>query len=144
MNKPTRVNNLKYVTTDFPPKPKRDIKYALVREHNDVYFINQSNEVIKQVSTASFGFLTEDDTVYSPENNTEYTYEDVQPGEGVLVENYNDDRAFYDYMLGLYIYIKNKDGQFRINVNSHKGGVKSQILMYADGTTPRFISIHKV
>ena len=28
-----RVTNLKYVISDFPPKPKRDIKYALVRYH---------------------------------------------------------------------------------------------------------------
>ena len=135
-----RVKNLKYIISDFPPKPKREIKYALVRDKNDLYFINQSNEVINQVSTASLGFLTVEDTVYTPEKDQSCTYKDVLPGEGILIENYDDSRVYDGYMLGLYIYINN---EYRISPRSHKGGVQNQILVYGDGSTPRYVGIRE-
>ncbi len=133
-----RVKNLKYIISDFPPKPKREIKYALVRDRNELYFINQSNEVVNQVSTESFGYLTVDDTVYTPEDKPPYTYQDVLPGEGVLIENYDDSRVYDGYMLGMYIYINN---EYRIRPRSHKGGIRGQIIIYGDGTTPRYVLI---
>lgn len=136
-----RVTNLEYTISDFPPKPKRDIKYALVREGNDLYFVNQEgDEVIGEVSASPLGFLTVEDTVYTPEENPSYTYQNVLPGEGVLIENYDDERVYNGYMLGLYIYINN---EYRIMPKSHKGGVQSQVLVYGDGTTPRYVLIQK-
>lgn len=140
ISKNKRVTNLKYIISDFPPKPKRDIKYALVRDRNDLYFVNQGDEVIAKVSTDSLGFLTVEDTVYTPELNTPYTYKDVLPGEGVLVENYDDEGVYNGYMLGLYIYINN---EYRIMPRSHKGGVQSQILMYGDGVVPSYVLIKR-
>ena len=135
-----RVTNLKYIITDFPPKPKRNIKYALVRKGSDLYFVNQSDETVDQVSISSLGFLTVEDTVYIPEDDPSCMYKDVLPGEGVLVENYDDSRVYNGYMLGLYIYINN---EYRISPRSHKGGVRSQIIMYADGSTPRYVGTRK-
>ncbi len=136
-----RKNNLKYVISDFPPRPKRDILYSIMREGNEVYFINQGNEVISQVSTESYGFLTVDDTVYIPQDNPQFKYQDVQSGEGVLIENYDDSRVRNDFMLGMYIYVKNTDSELRIDPISNKGGVQSQPLLYADGTYPRYVNI---
>ena len=81
ISKNKRVPNLKYVISDFPPKPKRNIKYALVRKGSDLYFVNQSDEVIDQVSLSSLAFLTVEDTVYAPEEDPSCTYKDVPPGK---------------------------------------------------------------
>jgi len=127
-----------------PSIPKRYVLLSLVDGVNGLYLVNESSEVLKSVSTAPWGFSGE----LSLQGGEEFFYEDVQPGEGVLVqkdmskEEFEND-IFYgkDFVKGLYIYLSsNKLGNIRINPDS-RNAVYEQILMYTDLSSPSRVMI---
>jgi len=99
--KQDRINNLKFKFPTFPPRPIiREVVFSLMTCKGGLYFVNGSNEVLKTVTSDSFGFV-EDSAL---EKNPSFLYENVQAGESVRVEEYDD---FYDldFVLGFKIYI---------------------------------------
>jgi len=133
-----RTNNLKWKFPEFPPRPiKREVLFSLMNYNGGIYFVNESDEVLKKLSNDSFGFVGE----ASIAGVSNYIYKDINPGESVKVEEYDD---FYDldYMLGFKLYIESeKLGKIMIKPPMAKGGVKAQALVYKDGTTPKYVRL---
>lgn len=96
---------------------------------SDLYLINDSGEVLEEVVSNIYGFLTDDDEIHSFSTKADYTYKDVQPGEAVRVEKYN---LMYDsdYVLGLSIQITSKGlGEIEFS-NGTKGGINKAIILW--------------
>jgi len=122
-----------------PSIPKKYPRLTLVGNY-DLYLVNESDEVLKSVKASPWGFSG----VLTLESDKEFVYEDVQPGEGVLVYEPLEDDGFYysDFVTGIDIYLEtDKLGKVRIQPNSSKKGVKEQILQYQDLTAPRMVMI---
>jgi len=130
-----------------PSIPKRYPLLSLVDDVGGLYFVNESSEVIKSISTVPWGFSGE----LRLEGGEEFSYEDVQPNEGVLVqrvmtqEEY-ENNIYYgkDFYKGLYLYvISDSLGSIRIEPDS-KYSVEEQILIYTDLGSPRQVMISKM
>ena len=138
--KQDRVTSLKFEYPKFPPRPIiREVIFSLMTYKGGLYFVNGSNEVLKTVSSDSFGFVED----FALEKNPSFSYENIQAGESVKVEEYD---GFYDLdcVLGFNIYIEsNEYGKMKIIPPAHKGGVIQQALVYGDGTTPRYVRLDK-
>ncbi len=132
------VQCLTWVEPTSPPRIIRNVIFSLMNYEGDLYFVNDSQETLAEVSTTGYGFV-EDSMI---ENNVGYSYKNVEPKQSVRIESYD---CFYDcdFVLGLYIYLHYKDGRkMRIDPrNFHKGGVRPQALIYDDLTTPRYVNI---
>ena len=103
--KQDRVSNLKFEFPKFPPRPiVREVVLSLITYKGGLYFVNGSNEVLKTVTSDSFGFVEDS----SLEKNPSFSYENIQVGESVKVEEYDD---FYDldFVLGFKIYIESNE-----------------------------------
>jgi hypothetical protein len=55
----------------------------------DVWFVNNSNEVLTSVSNSSGGFATVDDDVIPMTTVDAHIYRNVQPKEAVLIDEYD-------------------------------------------------------
>ena len=129
----------------FPgPKPFRKPEtrkplFFLVRYGDDAYFVNNSEETLTSVSTATGGSQTLDDDVLpvsSPDPT--YFYDDVKPGEAVKVENYD---PFYDsdFLLQLDVKVSSPtrgDILFRVH---GKGGIDSTELLWDTGEAGKYV-----
>lgn len=90
----------------------RKPKYWLARDGGELYFINNTEEVLDSVSTSTGGFATFGDDVATV-NSTSYTYEDVLPQETVKIEEY-DGYFDLDYVLQVTIHLESKiEGNLR-------------------------------
>lgn len=70
----------------FPPRKADNRKplFYVTQDGQEYYFINNSDDVIKNVQVDFGGFLTADDDVLS-KSKTGYSYDDVLPHEAVVV-----------------------------------------------------------
>ena len=138
--KQERITQLKWKFPEFPPRPtKREVVFSLMDFKGALYFVNDSGETLKIVSSDSFGFVS-DGVV---EKNPKFIYNDVKPGESVKVEEY-DEYYDLDYVLGFKIFIESNNlGQISIFPPMKKGGVIAQPLMFKDGVAPKHVSIKK-
>ncbi len=136
-----RTTQLKWKFPEFPPQVvKREVVFSLMNFQGGLYFVNDSDETLKTVTSDSFGFIENS----SIENNPRFNYSDVKSGESVKVEEYD---GYYDldYVLGFKIYVEsNTFGKIIITPPAKKGGVVAQPLLYKDDTTPRFVRIEKI
>jgi len=135
-----RTTQLQWKFPEFPPRPiKREVVFSLMKFQGALYFVNESGETLKTVSSDSFGFIL-DATI---ENNPKFFYTDIKPKESVRVEEY-DDYYDLDYVLGFDIHIESHHlGRIALKPPCAQGGVIAQPLLYKDGTTPRFVRIEK-
>ena len=130
----------------LPPRKaeKRTPKYWLIRERGNLYFINNTNDIIDFVSSSTVGFETCDDVVL-PVSGKGYHYENVIPQEAVKIEEYDD---FYDldYVLWVEIVLKSEqEGTLQIQSPSEKGGIKKEaVLLWNTGETGKFVSVKKI
>ncbi len=146
MTTPKRIKDkLTWIEPTYPPRPKRKALFSLMEHEGDLYFVNDSDEILAHVATESSGFFSVDDeATVGLENSTSYSYMDVHPSEAVKVEYY-DMIQDSDFILGLDIFIESKKfGKLRIRAKSHKGGVQAQSLMWDDGSFPRMVHIEKI
>lgn len=136
MTTPKRAQNLIWIEPTFPPRRKRNVIFSLMHYEGSLYFVNNSKETLKKVEAHGYGYIEDASVLNCPH----YTYTDIKSKEGVKVEYY-DDSYDLDYMLGLYITIESeKWGKIEIKPhNFSKGGVRPQVLLYDDGTTPMFV-----
>lgn len=136
-----RTMKLKWEFPDFPPRPiKREVIFSLMNYEGGLYFVNDSDETLKTVSSNSFGFILD----AAIENNLKFNYSDIKPGESVKVEEY-DEYYDLDYVLGFNIYIESDNlGKIVITPPCKKGGVIAQPLLYKDRITPRFVNIESL
>ncbi len=112
-----------------PRKPeKRTPKYWLIRDYGDLYFINNTNDIIDFVSSSTGGFETCDDEVL-PISGKDYHYENVMPQEAVKIEGY-DNYYDLDYVLQVEIIVKSeREGTLQIISPPKKGGVKKETVL---------------
>lgn len=126
-----------------PRKPeKRKPKYWLTRDGGDLYFINNTDEILDLVSTATGGFQTSGDDVMTVGGNG-YIYDNVMPQEAVKIEEFD---GFYDldFVLQVEIHVKSKkEGSLIIKSPPEKGGIGETILLWDTGEEGKFVSIRK-
>ena len=97
-----------------------------------IYFINSSNETLKEVIYSSSGMQTVDEDVVSSSSN-EYRYKDVLSGEAVKIDEYD---AFFDSdsLVGYYVTVVS--GQMGANEYStlpSKQCINEVVLLWEDG-----------
>ena len=127
-----------------PSVPKRYPLLTLVEGEDGLYFVNESSEVIKSVSTTPWGFSGE----LSLQGGEEFSYSDIQPGEGVLIQRgmTKEEAEIFvvhgkDFIKGIYIYLESERfGKISICPDS-KYWVNEQILIYTDGGSPRRVMV---
>ena len=122
------------------PEKKKPVFYV-VRKGEELYFVNDSDDILNSVSTSTGGCQTVDDEVMpvgSPDPL--YLYEKVEPGEAVKVEHY-DPYWDSDYLLQLEVKVTGPtlgDKIFRV---VGKGGVDSTVLLWADGEAGKYVNM---
>ncbi len=159
MIEPKRISNkLTWQEPSYVKDPNRKARFSLMYyEDNNLidnssevpsksylYFVNESDEILKKVSTSSGGFFTIDSETPVSVGGDDVTYDNVLPNEAVLVEQYDN---FYDldYVLGLTLYIQSDAlGKLRIRAVADKGGVKPQALLFEDGSPRKYVVVQKM
>lgn len=114
-------------------------------QHNcDVYLVNQSDHTLTSVKPSSGGVVIWDDEVISLENNNSAFYEDIKPGEAVLVDRFNkmtDD----DLWMSLDLIIQSDQlGRVELSVNADKGDIKRQAILWSANEVADGIKIRKL
>ena len=115
-----------------------------VSSKSNLYFVNESDEILDTVSISSGGFFTIDSETPVSVGGNDLTYENVLPNEAVLIESYDN---FYDldYVLGVTLYIQSdKLGKLRIRAIPDKGGVKPQALLFEDGSPRKYVVVQQL
>ena len=124
-------------------KPElRKPKYWLARDGGELYFVNNTDEVLDFVSSETGGFITADDDV-SCVGGSGYSYNKVMPLEAVKIEEFD---GYYDldFVIGVTIFVKSKkEGSLKIQSPSAKGGVGETVLLWDTGEEGKFVLIHK-
>jgi len=113
----------------------------LARNGGELYFVNESDEILDFVNADSGGFITFDDGVAPVSNKTGYSYIDVKPNEAVKIEEYD---GYYDldYVLQVVMQVKSENlGNIEILSPSQKGGVEETVLLWDSGDTGNNVSI---
>ena len=117
-----------------PPEKKKPLFWVTrsepVEMKSEVYLINDSGEILDEVAANSGGFASADDEIIPASSKTKYTYNNVQPGEAVKIEEY--DLVFdSDFVFGISVQIKSeKLGELELNTPSVKGGTREAVLMW--------------
>jgi len=152
------MNKLSWKEPSYAKDPNRKALFSLMYYGGDIpsdnssgvpstsylYFVNESDEILKKVSTSSGGFITIDEESAVPVEGENLTYENVLPNEAVFIESYDN---FYDldYLLGVTLYIQSdKLGKLRIRSIADKGGVKPQALIFEDGLPRKYVVVQKI
>jgi len=120
--------------SSVPPKETRVPLYRFyVSDDDELYFVNDSEEVIDRVSYATGGFQTCDDdvvTVDSPEDGG-HVYLNVLPHEGVKIDEY-DMILDSDFLLQPQVTIYSASMGERLFLGSaSKGGFSGEVLLWS-------------
>ena len=101
----------------------------------DLFFVNDSDEILDFVKAEDGGFITCDDDVVSTwtQEGKGYRYINVLPKEAVKVAEF-DDNYDLDYVLGVSITIKSESrGVVNFSTPLEKGGVEGCVLFFDSG-----------
>ena len=126
----------------LPRKPeKRILEYWLIRDENDLYFVNNTDESIKSVSSSTHGFETEDDEIFTTRKKG-HVYDNVEPQEAVKLEEF-DPIADSDFVLQVDIRVQLKKGAcLKIMSPADKGGMTGDaVLQWDTGEAGKDVSI---
>ena len=99
--------------------------YWYSRQGNELWFVNSTSNVLKKLVASGAGSATLDgDEVFTTSATPDRVYVDIQPGEGVLVDEFD---GFYDLDLLCYteVLITDAYGQEHQYGSSGKGGSKT-------------------
>ena len=115
-----------------PRKPEiRTPKYWLIRDEDDLYFVNNTEESIESVSSTIHGFETADDEIYTVLKKGNI-YDSVEPQEAVKLEEF-DPIADSDFVLQVDIRIQlKKDVCMEVLSPSRKGGITGETVLQWD------------
>lgn len=125
-----------------PRKPeKRTPKYWLIRDENDLFFVNNTEEILEQISASTHGFTTYEDEMI-PVGGKCYEFENVIPREAVRVEEF-EPMTDSDYVLQVEIRIQSKQGAcLKMLSPSKKGGMTGEsVLQWDTGEAGKWVSI---
>jgi len=121
-------------------KPDKKPLFWLDRDGEELYFINDSDEILDIVKTITGGFSTADDDVVTVSDDNGYYYEKVKPGEAVKVDEF--DYIFdSDFVLQTRIYLESEShGKIELVAPAEKGGVEEIVLMWDDGELGKYVT----
>jgi len=121
----------------LPPGPKehRTPLFRLVNKSHvglghDLYFVNDTSEVLISASTSTGGFTTADDDTVTLQNDNEPMYRLVQPGEGVKIREFD---GYYDldYLFQARVYVVSPTlGKLLLISKIDKGSIPDQVLLW--------------
>ncbi len=124
-----------HIRIPFPPrKPeKRKPLYWLARDGEDLYLVNDSDEILEEVTSSRGGPVTLDDEPVTPDgSNTDYSYDDVKPREAVKVDEF-DPTIDSDLWLETSVIIEStKRGLMSFLSPTEKGGCKGDVVLLWD------------
>ena len=130
----------------LPPRKaeKRTPKFWLKRSQHELYFVNNSEEILELVDSSTGGFETSDDVTITVTSDG-YHYDNVKPQEAVKIEGF-DDYYDLDYVLQVVIVVKSEqEGTLKIKSPPEKGGIKKEVVLLWDtGEAGKFVSIQKI
>lgn len=141
MNKENRMKTRKrflYKPDDWRPSStnktdKRKPLFWLSRDGEDLFFVNDSIEILKTVGSGTGGFATADYDVVTVSDDRGYYYQQVKPGEAVKVDFFD---MIYDsdFVLQTTIYLESSVyGKMELVSPAEKGGVGTVVLMWDNG-----------
>ncbi len=111
-----------------------------VMSNTDVYFVNESDEILDEVSSEGWGFVGVSSTV----DNPQFTYKSVNPGEAVKIDTFNI-QTDSDFVLGTTVYVTSKNlGKVKFKPKPGKGQIPEQPLLWEDGSVPRYVVMQKI
>ena len=110
---------------------------------DELYFVNDTDETLRHVTTFTGGFITADDEALTLQEAS-VVYHDVLPHEGVKVEAFD---GYYDldyvYQLSFEV-CSERQGTLRIVTAAQKGGISEQELFWDDGSHGKRVVIEKL
>jgi len=130
------MHEFKWVRTE-----KKQPVFYVIRSGEELYFVNDSADTLKSVSTSTGGCQTLDDgddvmAVSSPDPL--YLYKNVKPGEAVKVEHY-DPYWDSDYLLQLEVGVSSHSHGDKIFRVVGKGGIDSAVLLWDTGEAGKYV-----
>ena len=127
----------------LPPHIKKpDALLSLQWWGAELYFVNESDEVLELVRAEPWGFCGE----LALESDVVFQYKTINPKEGVKVYDAPDpiDAMYDDFIQGIYIYVKSeKLGSLRITPKLTKNWMREQALIFEDMKEAGSISVVK-
>jgi hypothetical protein len=122
------------------PEKNKPVFY-LIRDGEELYFVNDSTETLNRVSTSTAGFQTLDDEVM-PVSSPDplYFYENVKSGEAVKVEHY-DPYWDSDYLLQLEVEVLSPTHGDKIFRVIGKGGINNVVLFWDTGEAGKYVDM---
>ena len=120
------------------PEKKKPVFYV-IRDGEELYFVNDSTETLNSVSTGTGGCQTLDDEVM-PVSSPDplYLYKNVKPGEAVKVEHY-DPYWDSDYLLQLEVELSSPTHGNKIFRVLGKGGIDDTVLLWDTGEAGKYV-----
>lgn len=111
----------------YTPKSDPRVKFSLCRVGDKLFFLNQTPQILDNVTNTSFGIVsTDDDGGIAPTSSLAMSYEMVLPGEAVLIDEFD---AFFDLDSVIYMTIEVQvGGDTQIFKVSAKGGANTKVL----------------
>jgi hypothetical protein len=122
------------------PEKKNPVFYV-IRDGEELYFVNDSTETLNSVSTCTGGCQTLDDEVM-PVSSPDplYLYKNVKPGEAVKVEHY-DPYWDSDYLLQLEVELSSPTHGNKIFRVLGKGGIDDTVLLWDTGEAGKYVNM---
>jgi hypothetical protein len=122
------------------PEKKKPVFYV-IRDGEELYFVNDSTETLNSVSTCTGGCQTLDDEVM-PVSSPDplYLYKNVKPGEAVKVEHY-DPYWDSDYLLQLEVELSSPTHGNKIFRVLGKGGIDDTVLLWDTGEAGKYVNM---
>jgi len=122
------------------PEKKNPVFYV-IRDGEELYFVNDSTETLNSVSTCTGGCQTLDDEVM-PVSSPDplYLYKNVKPGEAVKVEHY-DPYWDSDYLLQLEVELSSPTHGNKIFRVPGKGGIDDTVLLWDTGEAGKYVNM---
>jgi hypothetical protein len=120
-----------------PRRPElRKPMFWVIRDRQELYFINNSGQTLDSVSSTTSGFHM-DDTGATRLPKTRYTYPLVQANEAIMIESF-DIFIDSDSMLQIKLYIESSPGQsLRITLPAAVGGGRyAELVLLWDSGEP--------
>jgi hypothetical protein len=116
----------------FPPR-KPELRRPLLwlaREGDELFLVNETDEILDSVIVQMGGFQTVDDEAFTVSSGEVYTYKKINPHDAVKIDEYD---GFYDldFMIQVQIQVKSRGlGCLEITSQTNKGGVKETVLLW--------------
>ena len=112
------------------------------RKKGDLYFINDSQDVLDYIKVEPAGYMTADDDVLTLDAK-ETIYHAVQPHEAVKIGEFD---GYYDLDMVFQIYLEVKSktyGKIRFRTPPEKGYIPRQELLWDNGEPGKHVTVER-